>query len=96
MYAPNNDATEERLDHMKTRHTADNPPRVASNKYYDAGGIETLAIIKAKLTTEQFKGWLLGNTIKYSTRLNHKGQAKEDAKKLADYSKWLQELYQNN
>ena len=42
------------------------------SSYYDAGGISTMDIIKAKLTDEQFKGFLLGNQIKYSCRLNHK------------------------
>ena len=40
--------------------------------YYDAGGIETIDIIKAKLTTEQFEGFCLGNAMKYLSRANHK------------------------
>ena len=59
--------------------------------HYDAGGIEVNAVIKAKLTPEQYKGWLLGNTIKYSLRLNHKGTPERDAEKLANYSEWLTE-----
>lgn len=61
--------------------------------YYDAGGITVLDVMKAKMTPEQYKGYLLGNVIKYSLRLNWKHQSKEDAKKLADYSKWLEETY---
>lgn len=57
--------------------------------YYDAGGIETIDIIKAKLTEEQFKGWLLGNCIKYSCRANFKGSFKRDIEKIAFYSKKL-------
>ena len=57
--------------------------------YYDAGGIETLDIIKAKLTPEQYKGYLLGNILKYSCRINHKGQAERDAEKIENYSRWL-------
>lgn len=53
--------------------------------YYDAGGIETIRIIEAKLTPEQFRGWLLGNIIKYSCRLNHKGAAARDAQKIKMY-----------
>lgn len=30
------------------------------SSYYDEGGIETLDIIKAKLSPEQYKGFLLG------------------------------------
>lgn len=54
--------------------------------YYDAGGIETLDVIKAKLTPEQYRGYLLGNAIKYACRLNFKGCAERDAEKLAVYA----------
>jgi len=54
--------------------------------YYDAGGIETMNIIEAKLTPEQFKGYLLGNIIKYSCRANFKGQGKRDMEKVGIYS----------
>lgn len=57
--------------------------------YYDAGGIETLDVIKAKLTPEQYQGYLLGNVIKYSCRLNFKGSPGRDAEKCAVYSKEL-------
>lgn len=40
--------------------------------YYDAGGIETLEVIRAKLTPEQYTGYCLGNTIKYICRANFK------------------------
>jgi len=55
-------------------------------RYYDAGGVEVLDVIKAKLTSEQFKGWLLGNLIKYSCRANHKGQFDRDVEKIKFYS----------
>ena len=57
--------------------------------HYDAGGIETLDIIKAKLTPDQFIGYLLGNVIKYSTRLNHKDDPRRDAEKALFYADWL-------
>ncbi len=59
--------------------------------YYDAGGIEVLGIIKAKLTPEQFKGYLLGNAIKYLCRYNFKGRADRDAEKANNYVVWLKE-----
>lgn len=40
--------------------------------HYKTGGIETIDILKAKLTPEQFGGFLIGNVIKYSTRFQHK------------------------
>ena len=64
------------------------------SSYYDAGGISTMDVIKAKLTDEQFKGYLLGNLIKYSCRLNHKGEPKRDAEKAANYGKLLTEQEQ--
>ena len=58
--------------------------------YYDAGGIETINIIKAKLTREQYSGFLLGNAIKYNCRIMHKNEDKtRDAEKACIYSELL-------
>lgn len=63
------------------------------SSYYDVGGIEALDIIKAKLTPEQYKGYLLGNAIKYQCRMMHKtpDDPSRDAEKAVNYSKWLSE-----
>lgn len=63
------------------------------SSYYDAGGIETLDVIKAKLTPEQYQGYLQGNAIKYQCRMMHKtpDNPVRDAEKAANYSKWLAE-----
>ena len=55
------------------------------SRYYDVGGLETLDIIKAKLTPEQYRGFLLGNIIKYSCRANHKGDFDRDIEKIKFY-----------
>lgn len=91
------EALEERLDRMATKSTMpkSSPLVATSNKYYDVGGISTIDFIKAKLTPEQYKGFLLGTIIKYSSRLNHKGSATSDAKKLSNYSNWLDEVAAN-
>lgn len=68
------------------------PKRDPQSRYYDEGGIETLDIIKAKLTTEQYEGYLLGNMIKYSCRMNFKGNFDRDNRKVGFYSKFLDEL----
>lgn len=70
--------------------------RDPSSSYYDAGGIETFDIIKAKLTAEQFAGYLLGNAIKYTCRMMHKTPVNpsRDAEKASNYSKWLKEHLQ--
>jgi len=60
-----------------------------SAEYYDAGGIETIDIIKAKLTPEQFTGYLLGNAIKYYCRANWKGSLERDFEKAVNYGQWL-------
>lgn len=64
--------------------------------YYDAGGIETLDIIKAKLTLEQYQGYLLGNAIKYQCRMMHKtpDNPKRDAEKAAHYTMWLRDSFE--
>lgn len=69
--------------------------RDKDSNYYDAGGIEVFDVIKAKLTEEQFKGYLLGNTIKYSLRMMHKtpDSPVRDAVKAANYSGWLRDEY---
>jgi hypothetical protein len=59
------------------------------SRHYDHGGIETLDIIKAKLTPEQYKGFLLGNIIKYSCRANFKQQFVRDIEKAGFYQKFL-------
>ena len=59
--------------------------------YFDAGGIETIDIIRAKLTHEQFTGWLLGNVIKYAARANWKHEdPRRDVEKIALYAAVLQ------
>ncbi len=53
-------------------------------EHYTAGGIETIDILKAKLTPEEFRGFLLGNVIKYVTRARHKN-GDEDLRKAKWY-----------
>lgn len=52
----------ERIDCMDSI----NPP------HYAVGGIQTIDYMKAKLTPEQYCGYLLGNIIKYTSRFQHK------------------------
>jgi hypothetical protein len=64
-----------------------------ANSYYDIGDISVIDVIKAKLTPEQYEGYLLGNVIKYTLRLNFKEQKLGDSQKLAEYAVWLSEHY---
>ena len=59
--------------------------------HYTVGGIEVIDFIKAKLTTEEFRGYLQGNILKYSSRVGFKGDAAEDVGKLIWYANKLQE-----
>lgn len=59
--------------------------------YYYAGGIRTLDYIKAKLTPEQYEGFLVGNVLKYTSRYRLKGGI-DDLKKAQDYLTWLIEF----
>lgn len=53
-------------------------------EHYKTGGIETIDFIQAKLTEEQFKGYLTGNVIKYISRHEQKN-GREDLLKARWY-----------
>ena len=59
------------------------------SNHYAVGGIEVIDVIKAKLTPEQFEGYLIGSSIEYLLRANHKGQKDRDYQKAANFTKWL-------
>lgn len=64
------------------------PPKadvVNNPSHYTAGGIETIDFIKAKLTPEEYRGYLRGNAMKYQSRTGLKGEALEDAQKCSWY-----------
>ncbi len=67
------------------------PDMVNSPPHYTAGGIETIDYIKAKLTAEEFRGYLKGSCLKYSSRLGKKDALEQDAGKLAWYANKLKE-----
>jgi hypothetical protein len=60
--------------------------------HYTAGGIETIDYIQAKLTPEEFRGYLRGNILKYSSRAGLKGDADEDLSKMVWYANKLKSL----
>jgi hypothetical protein len=55
----------------------------------EANPHECIKCLKAWLSDEEYRGFLLGNTLKYLSRLGKKGDALEDACKAAVYLKWL-------
>lgn len=66
--------------------------KVKPNHYKGKDGLEVIDVLKNFLTPEQFKGFLLGNVIKYSLRFQHKNGF-EDLEKSSVYLSWLKEHY---
>jgi hypothetical protein len=58
---------------------------VNSPTHYMSGGIETIDFIKAKLSDEEFTGYLKGNVIKYVTRAELKDNRAQDLAKAKWY-----------
>ena len=64
-----------------------NPP------HYTKGGMETIDIMEAKSTPEEFKGHLKLTALKYLTRAGHKESELQDAKKTQWYvNRWVKTL----
>ena len=75
-----------------TSDTPIKPDMVNNPPHYTAGGIETIDFMQAKLTREEFIGYLKGNVIKYSSRLGKKGDTDIDAGKLSWYALKLRDV----
>lgn len=56
--------------------------------HYKSGKIEVITILRKKMTAEQFKGFCIGNVLKYVMRAEYKNGV-EDYKKAIQYLKWL-------
>jgi len=65
------------------------PDPINHPAHYTHGGIETIDFIQAKLTPEEFRGYLKGNILKYGSRIGHKDNDMQDAGKLAWYTNKL-------
>lgn len=66
------------------------PDMVNSPPHYTKGGIETIDFIQAKLSPEEYRGYLRGNLLKYASRMGAKGE--DDAGKAAWYAQRLEML----
>jgi len=67
------------------------------SNYYDIGGIEVNDVIRAKLTREQYIGWLMASVIKYACRANFKHDTpKRDVEKAGVYLGLLKEELEKN
>lgn len=65
------------------------PCEVHHPEHYTAGGIEALDVLKAKLTPEEYQGYLKGNILKYLLRANFKGSHRKDVGKSVFYAEEL-------
>ncbi len=58
--------------------------------YYEKSAMQPLEVMQRLMTEEQFKGFLLGNCIKYRMRSEFKGQHDSDEYKARQYAYWLE------
>jgi len=65
------------------------PDMVNFPPHYNKGGIETIDYIKAKLSPEEYKGYLKGSLLKYASRLGDKDSIQLDGGKAAWYANRL-------
>lgn len=65
------------------------PDIINNPSHYNRNGIETIDVLKAFLTPEEFKGYLKGTQITYLLRSPWKGQQKDDIRKAEWYAKRL-------
>jgi len=77
---------------VATSNVSVKPDLVNNPPHYKAGGIETIDFIQAKLTREEFIGYLKGNALKYASRVGKKGNADIDAGKMAWYAMKLRDV----
>jgi hypothetical protein len=75
------------LSMEKEQDMVNNPP------HYTKGGMETIDIMEAKSTPEEFKGHLKLTALKYLTRAGHKDDELQDAKKTQWYvNRWVKTI----
>jgi hypothetical protein len=53
--------------------------------HYKVGGIEAIDYVQAKLSPEEYRGYLRGNALKYLSRAGHKDDAAQDISKAIWY-----------
>lgn len=69
---------------------------VNNPSHYTAGGIEVIDYLRAKLSPEEYRGFLRGNTLKYLSRAGLKGDAVEDLRKARWYLDALIDTYEES
>jgi hypothetical protein len=67
---------------------------VAHPAHYTVG-IEVIDFIKSKMTDVEYRGYLMGNCIKYLSRYKYKNSPIEDLLKCRQYLDWLIDTYRH-
>ena len=61
------------------------PDMVNQPPHYKVGGIETIDYLQAKLSPEEYRGYLRGNALKYLSRAGQKDNTAQDYSKAIWY-----------
>ena len=69
---------------------------VNNPSHYNQGPIEVIDIIQVSMTPEMFKGYLLGNVLKYMLRSPYKGNQEQDHEKAKWYYDRLRSVDDEN
>lgn len=69
---------------------------VSNPAHYKVGNFEVIDIIQARLTPEEFAGFLKGNRIKYCLRAGHKDEEIQDIEKECWYARRLVDFFSKN
>lgn len=81
------------LEPHNVRNTCNDDVYSPSHYQLEGLGIESVDVIRATLTEEEFKGWCKGNALKYLMRAGKKDPSKEmqDLEKGGVFISWLTE-----
>ena len=78
-----------RVQHLRVSKNNGQTDDVNSPSHYTVGGFEAIDVIRAKLTPEEYRGYLKGAMLKYLMRANYKDQHDKDCLKAQWYANEL-------
>jgi len=86
--------------HHQTDHIANVANQIKDNvnnpSHYNSGSVECIDAIEAMLTTDEYIGYLRGNSMKYRWRMRYKGKPIEDLQKAEWYENRLLNFLKEN
>ena len=84
----------------QTEHIANVANQIKDNvnnpSHYNSGSVECIDAIEAMLTTDEYIGYLRGNSMKYRWRMRYKGKPIEDLQKAEWYENRLLNFLKEN